>query len=116
MIEWQYSAVRAQIAERADTMLWLDLPTPFTLYQLVRRTIRRRLRRAELWNGNYEGPLHRFFYDPDHILRWGIRTRNKCRDQVPAVDALHPNLHVVRLASRQDIDAWVSHAAANHTV
>lgn len=55
VIEWQYSAVRPQIAERADTLLWLDLPTPITLYQLVRRTIRRRLRRVELWNGNYEG-------------------------------------------------------------
>jgi hypothetical protein len=113
VIEWQYSAVRARIVERADTLLWLDLPTALTLYQLTRRTISRRLRQVELWNRNYEGPLRKFFTDPDHILRWGIRTRNKCRDRVPAIDALYPSLRVVRLASPQDIELWASNAAAN---
>ncbi|MDT5337363.1 MAG: hypothetical protein QOD90_2868 [Mycobacterium sp.] len=113
VIEWQYSAVRDQIVERADTLLWLDLPTRLTLYRLARRTIRRRRRQVELWNGNYEGPLHEFFTDSDHILRWGIRTRNKCRDRVPAIDALHPSLRVVRLACRRDIELWVRNAAAN---
>lgn len=112
VVEWQYSAVRVKILERADTLIWLDLPTTLTLYQLARRTIRRRLRKVELWNGNYEGPLHGFFTDPDHILRWGIRTRNKLRDRVPAVAALHPGLHVVRLVSRRDIERWISHVAA----
>ena len=112
VIEWQYSAVRDQIVERADTMLWLDLPTARTVYQLTRRTMRRRIRRLELWNGNYEGPLHKFFIDSDHIVRWGIRTRNKCRERVPAIDALRPHLHVVRLRSRRDSECWVSRAAA----
>lgn len=111
IIEWQYAAVRDQIADRADTMLWLDLPTPRTLYQLTLRTVRRRLRREQLWNGNYEGPLHKFFSDPDHIVRWGIRTRNKYRDRLPAVDASHPHLHVVRLTSRRDTTHWVKQAA-----
>lgn len=112
VVEWQYSAVRAQILERADTLIWLDLPTPLTLYQLTRRTVRRRLRKVELWNGNYEGPLLGFFTDPDHILRWGIRTRNKLRDRIPAVAALHPNVRVVRLASRRDIERWINRVVA----
>ncbi|GAS95566.1 adenylate kinase [Mycolicibacterium canariasense] len=111
VVEWQYAAVRDQIAERADTMLWLDLPTPLTLYQLTRRTLHRRLRRVELWNGNYEGPLHRFFTDPQHIVRWGIRTRNKYRDLLPAIEARHPHLHIVRLTSRRDSARWVGQAA-----
>ncbi len=111
VIEWQYAAVRDQIVERADTMLWLDLPTPVTVYRLTRRTVRRRIRRVELWNGNYEGPLHNFFVDPDHIVRWGIRTRNKCRDRIPTVDALHSHLQVVRFCSTRDCDRWVSRAA-----
>lgn len=114
VIEWQYSAVRAKILERADTLIWLDLPTSLTLYQLARRTVLRRLRKVELWNGNYEGPLHRFFTDSDHILRWGIRTRNKLRHRIPAVEALNPGLRVVRLASRRDIELWVGHVAADH--
>lgn len=113
VIEWQYSAVRAQILERADTLIWLDLPTPLTLYQLTRRTVRRRLGKVELWNGNYEGPLHGFFTDSDHIMRWGIRTRNKLRHRVPAVAAVYPSLRVVRLGSRRDVELWVSHVAAH---
>ncbi len=113
VVEWQYSAVRAKILERADTLIWLDLSTPLTLYQLTRRTVRRRLRRVELWNGNYEGPLLSFFTDSDHIVRWGgIRTRNKLRGRIPAVAASNPNVRVVRLASRRDIELWMSHVAA----
>lgn len=115
VVEWQYSAVRAKILERADTLIWLDLPTSLTLYQLTRRTVRRRLRKVELWNGNYEGPLRGFFTDSDHILRWGIRTRNKLRDRVPAVAELYPSLRVVRLASKGDIELWVSRLPTNFT-
>lgn len=111
VIEWQYAAVRDQIIERADTVLWLDLPTPLTLFRLTRRTVHRRIRRVELWNGNYEGPLHKFFADPDHIVRWGIRTRNKCRDRIPTVDASHSHLRVVRLNSTREGEHWVSRAA-----
>jgi adenylate kinase family enzyme len=112
VIEWQYAAVRDRIVERADTLLWLDLPTPVTLYRLTRRTVRRRIRRVELWNGNYEGPLRHFFVDPDHIVRWGIRTRNKCRERIPAIHALHPHVHVVRLTSTRAGVQWVNRAAA----
>ncbi|AQT77997.1 AAA family ATPase [Mycolicibacterium litorale] len=115
VVEWQYSAVRTKILERADTLIWLDLPTPLTLYQLTCRTVRRRLGKVELWNGNYERPLHGFFTDSEHIMRWGFRTRNKLRDRVPAVAALYPRLRVVRLASRRDIELWVGHLATGGT-
>ncbi len=115
MVEWQYSAVRTEILERADTLIWLDLPTPLTLHQLTRRTVHRRLRKVELWNGKYEGPLLNFFTDPDHIMRWGIRTRNKLRDRMPAVTELHPSLRVVRLGSRGDIEFWVSRLPTHFT-
>ncbi|MFB1298516.1 AAA family ATPase [Mycobacterium sp. pW049] len=112
VIEWQYSAVRAKILERADTLIWLDLRTPLSLYQLTRRTVRRRLGKVELWNGNYEGPLLSVFTDSDHILRWGIRTRNKLRGRIPAVAVSHPNVRVVRLATHRDIELWLRHVAA----
>lgn len=115
VIEWQYTAVRTQIIERADTMLWLDLPTPQTLYQLTRRTIHRRIHQVELWNGNREMPLHRFFTDPGHILRWGIRTRNKYRTLVPEIEKHHPALRIVRLTSRRQIEMWTNNVTANFT-
>lgn len=105
--EWQYTPVRPMLAERADTLVWLDLPTPVALRRLVRRTVRRRLRRTELWNGNVEGPLWRFFTDRDHIVRWGIRTRHSARRLVPELEVTAPHLRVVRLCSQGQVDRFV---------
>ncbi|WP_028644161.1 ATPase AAA [Nocardioides sp. URHA0020] len=105
--EWQYSPVRRLLAERADTLVWLDLPYPVVLGRVVRRTLRRRLRRERLWNGNVEPPLHTFLTDPEHVVRWSISTRNLNRERIPALAAAHPHLVVVRLRRTSDVDRWV---------
>ena len=105
--EWQYSIVRNLLAERADTVVWLDLPYPMVLARVVRRTLRRRVRREELWNGNVEPPLHTFFTDPEHVVRWSISTRNLNQERIPALAAAHPHLVVVRLRRRGDVDRWL---------
>jgi adenylate kinase family enzyme len=105
--EWQYSSVLELLAERADTIVWNDLPYPVVLGRVVRRTVRRRLRHEELWNGNREAPLHTFLTDPEHVVRWSIRTRNRYRELVPATAATHPHLTVVRLRRRRDVDRWL---------
>src|SRR3712207_5102047 len=66
--EWLYRSARPVLAARADTVVWLDLPTRVMLTRLVRRTVRRRLRREELWNGNVEAPLWHFVTGRDHIV------------------------------------------------
>lgn len=106
--EWQYSAARAMLADRADLLVWLDLPfLTVTLPRVVRRTIRRRVQRIELWNGNIEGPLHRVFTDPEHIVRWAWRTRRKYTQAIPRLAETHPNLTVVRLRSPRDVEEWL---------
>ncbi|MBF6357462.1 AAA family ATPase [Nocardia higoensis] len=107
--EWQYGIARPILAGRADLLVWLDLPFyRVTLPGVVRRTLRRRLRREELWNGNVEGPLRHFFTDPEHIVRWAYRTRNKYAELVPSLARTHPRLAVVRLRSRGEVDTWVT--------
>ena len=105
--EWQYDYARPLLTERADLMVWVDLPFPVTLSRVVRRTVRRRVRREQLWNGNQEGPLRHFFTDPEHIVRWAIRTRNLYDQRLPAVAAAYPDLPIVRLRSRRDVDRWL---------
>lgn len=107
--EWQYSTARPLLTERAELMVWLDLPfATVTLPRVIRRTVRRRLRREELWNGNHEGPLHTLFTDREHIIRWAISTRTKYRTRVPQADADHPHLTVVRLRSRREVEHWLT--------
>jgi adenylate kinase family enzyme len=105
--EWQYRAVRPLLAERADTLVWLDLPTALTMSRVIRRTFRRRVRREQLWNGNVEGPLWTFFTERDHIIRWAWRTRKTWRGHVAEASAAHPELRIVRLRSSADVERWL---------
>ena len=75
--EWQYGVVRDLWAERADLLVWLDLSRITVMYQIIRRTLRRRLHREVLWNGNIEPPLRTFLTDHQHIVRWAWNTHHK---------------------------------------
>ena len=97
------------LAERADLLVWLDLPfLTVVLPRVIRRTIRRRLRREKLWNGNVEDPLYTFFTNREHIVRWAWTTRNQYRKQVPALEPEFTGLTVVRLRSQQEVERWLA--------
>jgi adenylate kinase family enzyme len=107
--EWQYSSARPLLTQRADLLVWLDLPfSTVTLPRVVGRTLRRRLSRETLWNGNREPPLHTFFTEREHIVRWAISTRKKYRDRIPELEADRPDLTIVRLRSQREVEEWLS--------
>jgi adenylate kinase family enzyme len=103
--EWQYGAVRALLAERADLLVWLDLPRRTVLRQVLVRTVRRRLRRERLWHGNVEPPLRTVLTDPDHVVRWAWRTHPSTAERVADVPA---GLPVVRLRSHAEAARWLA--------
>jgi adenylate kinase family enzyme len=102
--EWQYAPVRSLLAERADLLVWLDLPRRTVLRQVVVRTWRRRRHRTALWNGNVEPPLRTFLTDPDHIVRWAWRTHASTAQRVADVRG---DLTVVRLGSHAGAARWL---------
>ena len=106
--EWQYGVVRPLLMARADLLVWLDLSRPVVLRRVVARTLRRRLRRQVLWNGNTEPPLRTIFTDREHIIRWAWSTHHDTAQRVAQVPQLRPELVVVRLRERDDADRWVS--------
>ncbi|WP_026146075.1 ATPase AAA [Nocardioides sp. Iso805N] len=105
--EWQYAAARPLLLERATLVVWLDLPLWLWLSRVVRRTVQRRWRRTELWNGNVEASLWRSF--TEGIIRWAWRTRRKY-DDLPAqlLTAGRGGLPLVRLRSRAEVEAWLA--------
>lgn len=109
VVEWQYRPARPLLLARADTLVWLDLPRWRVLAQLVPRTVRRRLRRVELWNGNIEPPLWTILTDPGHVVRWSWRTHGtaaqRVRDVLAGSDG--DRLPVVRLRSRSEVRRWL---------
>lgn len=105
--EWQYGEVRSLLLHRCDLLVWLDLPTPTVIRQVVARTARRRLSRQVLWNGNVEPPLRTILTDREHIIRWAWSTRHKPRQRMSSVLQARPDLAVVRLRSHGESARWL---------
>lgn len=106
--EWQYGVARPLLLQRADLLVWLDLPLTVVMQRVVRRTVVRRLGRTVLWNDNQEPPLRTFFTDPDHIVRWAWRTRHATAKRVGGAVTSRPDLTVVRLTSQQAVNGWLA--------
>ncbi len=108
--EWQYTTARPLVLARAEVVVWLDLPTRVTMRQVVARTLRRSVRREVLWNGNVEPPLWRTWYraPEENIVRWAWTTRHKYRDLPAQVASAAPDVLVVRLRSRREIERWLA--------
>ncbi|HEX3648693.1 MAG TPA: AAA family ATPase [Pseudonocardiaceae bacterium] len=104
VVEWQYRRVRPMLADRADLLVWLDHGRWTVLWRVTRRTVVRRLRRQELWNGNLEPPLWTIFTDPDHIIRWSWRTWRKAAVEVGELK----RPPVVRLRGQRQVNAWLT--------
>jgi len=103
--EYGYSRARPILAPRGELLVWLDLPRWRVMSQVVTRTVRRRVAREQLWNGNVEPPFRSFLTDPDHIVRWAWRTHPKTAARVLRVLASDDPPAVVRLRTRREVHA-----------
>lgn len=107
--EFQYtSRIGMMLGDRADTVVWLDLPLRVSFWRLLGRTVRRRVRRERNWGHSVEAPLWTVLTNRDHILRWWWRTRHTWRERMPRLAAEHPEWALVRLRSRREVEAWVA--------
>jgi adenylate kinase family enzyme len=105
--EWQYDAARPILLGRADLLVWLDLPRSTVIRRVTVRTVRRRIGRHQLWNGNVEQPLWRILTDREHIIRWAWKTHGAQAGRVRAASAQRPDLTVVRLRSARQVEGWL---------
>lgn len=112
--EWQYGAARPLLAARADLLVWLDLPRSTVMRQVTVRTVRRRMRREVLWNGNVEPPLRTVFTERDHIIRWAWRTHADGARKIEKVRERFDELVIVRLRSRAEVEDWLNRELPRH--
>jgi adenylate kinase family enzyme len=111
VVDGNYSAVRDLVWQRADTVVWLDLPRRRVMYRIILRTVRRALTRERLWNGNRE-PLSNFYrLDPaKNIIRWTwVRYADYIERYDTAMqDPAYSHLTFVRLRSQHEVDAFLA--------
>jgi adenylate kinase family enzyme len=94
------------VLQRADTLLWLDLPLRTCLARLLRRTLERMRHDVELWSGNRE-TWRGAFWGRESLFWWTIRHYRRQRRIWPERLARHPNLYLVRLRTPREVDAFL---------
>ena len=101
-----YTAKGGALARaRADTIVWLDLPRGAVMRQLAWRTLRRGVRREELWAGNRESLWRALSPDPEvSILRWAWTRYAVTRAELAA----EADARWVRLTSRRAVAEWLA--------
>ena len=94
--------------EAADTLLWLDYAFSRVFTRLFIRTMRRRIHREELWNGNRE-KLRSHLFTKDSLFLWAVKSHWRHRksyvDRFAQPEFAH--LRVVRLYSPEETERFV---------
>ena len=97
--------------ERADTVIWLDPPRRVVMAQVTGRTLRRGVRREELWNGNRESLWSLTKWDPeDNIIRWAW-TRfepTRFRYESRTADPHWSHLTIIHLRTRSAVAVFLA--------
>ena len=103
--EDQYHSVLGDLLwERADTVIWLDLPRRTIMSRVIRRSVSRAITRRELWNGNRESV--RDWLSPDHPIRWAWSRIESRRHRTGDLAARFPDVTVVRLRTAREVRRW----------
>jgi adenylate kinase family enzyme len=100
--------------ERADTVVWIDLPKATVMWQLIRRTLHRSITRQVLWNGNRERLRSIFKKKPeDNVVLWAWTRFDEQRERYEAAmaDPRWASIEFVRLGSRKEAHMFLSSLA-----
>jgi adenylate kinase family enzyme len=95
------------VLERADVVIWLDLPRRVWLPRLLRRTLSRIVQREELWSGNRE-TFRNAFLSRNSLLLFAWRRYPLNRRRYPKELARYS---VVRLRSPREVERWLASVA-----
>jgi adenylate kinase family enzyme len=100
----------AMVVERADTVVWLDLPIRVWLPRLARRTFGRMLTGEELFNGNRE--RFRNLFERPNIFGWAWRRHFEQRRELAGWIRQHSEAKLVRLRTPTEVQAFLAAAGA----
>jgi hypothetical protein len=111
VVDGNYSTVRDIVWERADTVVWFDLPYVTVMARTILRTVRRTVTRQQLWNGNKEPWSNLFSFKPEKsIIAWAATRHGVYRQRYGAAehDLRWSRLRFVRLRSQRETDAFLA--------
>jgi hypothetical protein len=102
--------IEGPVWQRADTVVWLDLPRRTVMRQVIARTVRRAVTRQVLWNGNRELLSNVFSLDPDdNIILWAwVKYDEFVQRYLDAMaDPRWRDITFIRLRSHAEARRWL---------
>ncbi|MEV5751328.1 hypothetical protein AB0L00_26195 [Actinoallomurus sp. NPDC052308] len=91
--------------DRADTVIWLDLPRRTVMWRVIRRSVIRAVDRRPLWNGNKESV--RNWFEADHPIRWAWSQFDGRRAATAERATRHPDVTVIHLHTPRQARHWL---------
>lgn len=115
VVDGNYRAVRDLTIGQAETVVWLDYPIIIPLWRVIPRTLRRIIRKEELWNGNREtwrGAL----FGRDSLVVWILKMHGTRRREFSALFGAPEHAHrtLIRLRSPRATTRWLASLTEIH--
>lgn len=104
-----YSRARDLVWTRAETIVWLDYPLWLVLWRTFRRSIRRIASHEDFWSSGNRETVRNTFFSKDSLLLWQLSHHRPRRRRYAELLSPHgTQVHVVRLRSPDELDAWLN--------
>lgn len=104
--------------ERIEMVVWLDYSFALTLFQAVKRALKRSITQEELWEGtgNRES-FRKSFFSKDSIILWTIKTHRSVRLKYESYmqDPKYSHIKFVRLKNHREADDFLSQLSSQST-
>jgi len=110
VVDGNYRVVRPIVWDRADTIVWLDIPLWLSMWRLLKRTLGRMFFKRKLWNGNQERWGNLFALNTEeNLLLFALSQHNKLKVQVPAYlrEPEYQHLKVLRFRHPKEVEDWL---------
>jgi adenylate kinase family enzyme len=92
------------VIDRADTVVWLDLPLVVCVRRMWGRTTSHIRERTELWGTNNRETWRTFIFHPNSLLLYTVRTHRRLRQESAKVA---PG-RLVQLRSEDEVERWLA--------
>ncbi|MBI3944252.1 MAG: adenylate kinase [Chloroflexi bacterium] len=109
IVDGNYGKVRDITWGRAHSIIWLDFSLAVIMARLFRRTMKRLIRKEELWHGNRER-WQTHFFSRDSLFLWALQTYHRRRAEYKALfrQPEYAHLNIIHLPSPQAADTWLA--------
>jgi adenylate kinase family enzyme len=105
-----YSEVRELTWQRAEAVIWLDLPFLLVFVRLCKRTWRRWWTKELLWGTNYERLLSQFkLWSKESLFNWLAQSYGRHKRQYPQLltSPEYSHLKVFHFEQPKEIEKWL---------